>query len=273
MTATDAQATSITWIGHSTVLLEVDGLRLLTDPLLRPGFAHVRRVAPPPDADALADLDVVLISHAHYDHLDVPSLRRLGRSQHIVAPLGAGRLLRGRGFRDVTEVAVGDELELGTVTIRATPADHHPRRRPFGAEAPPVGYDVAGSSRIYFAGDTDVFDEMAGMVPELDVALLPIGGWGPRVPKGHLDPLRAAQALVLLRPRVAVPIHWGTYLRVGLPRQPEVVRAPAERFVQHAHELAPEVDVQVLPVGGRLALPAVGAGAPAGPEAPAGVRS
>ena len=273
MTATDTQATSITWIGHSTVLLEVDGLRLLTDPLLRPRFAHVRRVAPPPDADALADLDVVLISHVHYDHLDVPSLRRLGRSQHIVAPLGAGRLLRGRGFTDVTEVAVGDELELGTVTIRATRADHHPRRRPLGPEAPPVGYDVVGSSRVYFAGDTDVFDEMSGLVPGLDVALLPIAGWGSRVPKGHMDPLRAAQALALLRPRLAVPIHWGTYLRVRLPRHPEVLRAPAERFVELAHELAPEVDVRVLPVGGRLELPASGNGAPSGTAQPAGARS
>src|SRR3954467_824960 len=160
MTATDAQATSITWIGHSTVLLEIDGTRLLTDPLLRPGLAHVRRVAAPPDPGAFVNLDAVLVSHAHYDPLDVTSLRRLGRSQYIVAPIGAGRLLRERGFRHVTDVAVGDEVELGTVTVRATPAVHHPRRRPGGVEAPPVGYDVAGSSRVYFAGDTDLFDEM-----------------------------------------------------------------------------------------------------------------
>jgi L-ascorbate metabolism protein UlaG (beta-lactamase superfamily) len=264
MTATDVQATSITWIGHSTVLIEADGTRLLTDPLLRPGFAHVRRVAPPPDDRALASLDAVLISHAHYDHLDIPSLRRLAPSLHIVAPLGVGALLRRSGFKHVTEVEVGAEVELGTVSIRATPAEHHPRRRPLGPQAPPVGYVVTGSSRVYFAGDTDVFDEMAGMAHGLDVALLPIGGWGPRVPKGHMDPVRAAQALVLLRPRTAVPIHWGTYLRVGLPRQPGVIRAPADRFVQHAHELAPEVDVEVLPVGGRLALAAAGGRGPVG---------
>jgi len=256
MTATEGRATSITWIGHSTVLVEVDGTRLLTDPLLRPRFAHVQRVAPPPDAAALENLDAVLVSHVHYDHLDLPSLRRLGQAPRIVAPTGAAALLRRAGFTHVTEVAVGDEFELGSVTVRATHADHHPRRRPLGPEAPPVGYAVTGSSRVYFAGDTDLFDEMDGLVPELDVALLPVAGWGPRVPKGHLDPLRAAQALALLRPRIAVPIHWGTYLRVGLPRDPEAIRAPAERFVHHARDLAPEVDVQVLPVGGRLALAA-----------------
>jgi L-ascorbate metabolism protein UlaG (beta-lactamase superfamily) len=273
MTATDAQTTSITWIGHSTVLLELDGMRLLTDPLLRGRLGHLRRVAAPPDADVLVNLDAVLVSHVHHDHLDVPSLRRLGRSLHIVAPVGAGRVLRRRGFGRVTEVDVGDELELGTITIRATHAEHAHRRPPLGRQTQALGYVVAASSRVYFAGDTDLFEGMAGLVPELDVALLPVAGWGPRIPRGHLDPLRAAQALVLLHPRVAVPIHWGTYRRVGLPRQPELLRAPAERFVHLARELAPEVDVRLVPVGGRVPPAAFGGGAAAVPLQPAGVLS
>lgn len=273
MTATDARATSIAWIGHSTVLLALDGMRLLTDPLLRRRVGHVLRVAAPPDPDALRDLDAALVSHVHHDHLDVPSLRRLGRSLHVVAPVGAGRLLRLRGFTRVTEVDVGDELELGTITIRATHAEHESRRLPLGRKVPALGYVVTGSSRVYFAGDTDLFEGMARLAGELDVALLPVAGWGPRIPPGHLDPLGAAQALILLRPRVAVPIHWGTYLRVGLPRQPEQLRAPAERFVHLAGELAPEVVVRLLPVGGRLALAPPGGGARAGAVQSEGARS
>jgi L-ascorbate metabolism protein UlaG (beta-lactamase superfamily) len=98
---------------------------------------------------------------------------------------------------------------------------------------------------------------MSRMAPDLDVALLPVAGWGPRVPRGHLDPERAAQALKLLRPRIAVPIHWGTYRRVGLSREAKLLREPAETFARLAAEVAPEVDVRILPVGGRLELAGV----------------
>jgi L-ascorbate metabolism protein UlaG (beta-lactamase superfamily) len=245
----------ITWIGHSTVLLELDGVRLLTDPVLRKSIVHVRRVAGPVDVDALGELDAALVSHLHYDHLDMRSLRRLGRSLRVVAPAGSGSLLRRSGLADVTELDVGDTVEIGAVTIEATHAEHDGRRGPFG-RAPALGYLVTGSARVYFAGDTDLFDGMESLSPDLDVALLPIAGWGPSLPPGHLDPEGAAQALVRLRPRVAVPIHWGTYRRIGLPRDPELLREPAESFARHAAELAPQVDVRILPVGGSLELPA-----------------
>ena len=116
---------------------------------------------------------------------------------------------------------------------------------PLGAKASAVGFLVRGSGRIYFAGDTDLFDQMSDLAP-LDVAILPVAGWGPRLPPGHLDPRLAAQALTLLRPRVAIPVHWGTYRRIGLSRDPAVLREPAESFVELAAELAPEVDVRVL---------------------------
>ena len=248
----DRKARRITWIGHSTVLIELDGVRLLTDPVFRRRFAHLRRVGAEGDAAALGTLDAVLVSHLHYDHLDLPSLARLGRGQRLVVPAGAGRLLRKRGFEHVDELARGEELELDGVRIRATHAEHSGQRLPFGADVPAVGYLVSGSARVYFAGDTDLFDGMSALAPGLDVALLPVSGWGSRVPAGHLDPLRAAQALGLLRPRTAVPIHWGTYLRVGL-RQ-EGTRPPDE-FARHAEELAPDVEVVVLPVGGGYELP------------------
>jgi L-ascorbate metabolism protein UlaG (beta-lactamase superfamily) len=228
----------VTWMGHSTVLLELDGVRLLTDPLLRRRVLHLRRVAPsvsPPER-----LDAVLISHSHNDHLDVNSLSLVDPGARVVVPVGTARRLRG--WRDdLVEVDVGGEVQVDSVTVTATPAEH--------GSAHALGYLISGSLRVFFAGDTDLFDGMSELAPGLDVALLPISGWGPRLPPGHLNPVRAAQALELLRPRIAVPIHWGTYTRIGLTRDEA---APARRFAELAASYAPDVDVRVLPVGGTL---------------------
>jgi L-ascorbate metabolism protein UlaG (beta-lactamase superfamily) len=246
---------AITWLGHSTVLIEVSGVRLLTDPLLRQRVGFLRRIG---DAGTLApgDVDAVLISHVHYDHLDLPSLEPW-RSCPLVVPRGAGRFLRKRGF-GVIELERGEETRIGEVAVQATFADHRARRGARATAIPSLGYLVSGSQRIYFAGDTDLFEGMARLTPRLDVALLPVAGWGHRVPAGHLDPERAAQALRLLRPRVAIPIHWGTYRRIGLSREQAILREPADAFKRRAAELAPEVDVRLLPVGGRLELDAPG---------------
>jgi L-ascorbate metabolism protein UlaG (beta-lactamase superfamily) len=132
----------------------------------------------------------------------------------------------------------------------------HDSRRIRGSRTEALGYLLEGERRIYFPGDTDLFPEMAGLAPGLDVALLPIWGWGPSLGVGHLDPRRAAEALVLLRPQVAVPIHWGTYYPItsGLLARPRFLQAPAAEFVQRASELAPDVAVRVLRVGGTLQL-------------------
>jgi L-ascorbate metabolism protein UlaG (beta-lactamase superfamily) len=254
MSVAAGEPSRITWLGHSTVLLDLDRTRLLTDPVLRPRLLHLRRTVALPDRDTLTNVDAVLVSHLHYDHLDVASLRRLDDSP-IVVPARGGRLLVGRGLAHVVEIEIGEEVRVGQLTVRATYAEHDGARGPFGTSAPAVGYVVGGSHNVYFAGDTDLFDGMDALAPTLDVALLPIAGWGPRLPAGHLDPRRAAEALVRLRPRIAVPIHWGTYRRIGLSRDPAMLREPAESFSRFARELAPSVDVHVLPVGGTLTLP------------------
>jgi L-ascorbate metabolism protein UlaG (beta-lactamase superfamily) len=239
----------LTWIGHSTVLVELDGTRVLTDPVLRDRLTVLRRVVPLNLAD-VRDVDAVLISHVHYDHLDVPSLRRFSSATPVVIPRGARRHVRRLGFADVREIDCGDEIRLGDVTIRSTFADHEARRHPFGQTVPSLGYLVIGSVSVYFAGDTDLFDGMSEVAPELDVALVPIAGWGPRVPAGHLDPARAAQAVRLLRPRYAIPIHWGTYRRFDLRVDTASLWEPATAFEREVGALAPEVTVTVLPPGG-----------------------
>jgi L-ascorbate metabolism protein UlaG (beta-lactamase superfamily) len=212
--------------------------------VLRRTVVHLRRAAPVPRA-AFAEVDGVLVSHSHFDHLDLPSLARLDRAVRVVVPRGAGLLVRRRGFERVVEVDEGDEVELGTLRVRAVHADHDPARRPLGVRAPPLGFVVLGSRSVYFAGDTDLFPGMDGLRP-IDVALLPVAGWGSTLPPGHLNPRSAAEALVLLRPERAIPIHWGT-LRTPLAPPPDDA-APRE-FARAAAELAPDVDVRILQIG------------------------
>jgi len=237
-------ADAVTWIGHSTVLLEVDGARLLTDPLLRQRAVHLRRSERPA---AVPRIDGVLISHLHYDHLDIASLREVGRDVPVVLPRGAARILRWRGFGDVREVEAGDVVEVAGLAVHVTPADHDPSWRPGTRPVRAVGYVADG---VFFAGDTDLFAEMAAIAP-VDLALLPVAGWGPRLPAGHMSPEHAAEALTLLQPRLAVPIHWGTFAPWRAPAGDD---GPARAFARAAAEVAPDVDIRILRPGERLEL-------------------
>jgi L-ascorbate metabolism protein UlaG (beta-lactamase superfamily) len=223
-------AASLTWIGHATTLLEVSGFRVLTDPLLRRRVAHLRRREGPDPATPAAD--VVVLSHAHMDHLHIPSLRRLPAAVPVVAPRGTTRLLRRAGRREIIEVTVGDRIEVGSATITVTPAEHPGGRGPHSrVVVDPIGFVIEiARHRTYFAGDTDLFDEMAALGP-VDLALLPIWGWGPSIGVGHLDPERAVEAAERVRPGLVVPIHWGTFAPEDLRRRsPRWLAAPAAQF-------------------------------------------
>ena len=241
----------ITWLGHATVLVELGGVRLLTDPVLRPGVAHLRRAVAPPGAPAR--LDAALVSHLHRDHLDLPSLRLLGEIPLVVVPAGAGRALRRLGL-PVGELAPGDAVRLGPIAVRATRAVHDGRRSPVSRPVESVGFLIEGRLRVYFAGDTELFDGMAELAP-VDIALLPVAGWGPSLGPGHMDPEQAARAAALLRPAIAIPIHWGTFAPIGLRRgRDRLLREPPLEFAEHAARLAPGTRVEILQPGESLAL-------------------
>ncbi|NUK05482.1 MBL fold metallo-hydrolase [Streptomyces lunaelactis] len=250
----------VTWWGHATCTIEDSGVRVLTDPLFARRMAHLRRRSgelPPAEA---AVAEAVLVSHLHSDHLHLRSLARLAPGTRLVLPRGAGRSVPGlkrvtsaAGLR-VTEVTPGDEVRVDALRVRAVPALHDGRRLPLGPHrSPALGYVISGEARTYFAGDTGLFDSMAEEVGPVDVALLPVGGWGPYLGHGHLDPGRAAQALAALAPRAAVPVHYGTYWPIGMDGiRPHEFYAPGEEFVRKAARLAPQVAVHLLEHGGRV---------------------
>jgi L-ascorbate metabolism protein UlaG (beta-lactamase superfamily) len=245
----------VTWLGHSTVLIELGGVRLLTDPVLRGRLLHMRRVAPAVDPALLTGLGAVLISHLHHDHFDVPSLRRLdAAATQLLVPAGSGRRAAGRGFAKVIEVSPGDRTDLGAASVLTVPAVHGGRRHPLAAKTEALGYVVeADGRRVYFAGDTDLFDGMTEL-GELDLALIPVWGWGPKLGAGHLDPERAAEALALIEPRIAVPIHWGTlFPRINRDRNDRLT-APPHEFAATAARVAPAVDIRILSPGDALDL-------------------
>ena len=247
-----ASTAAVTWLGHATTLIEFDRLRLLTDPVLGKRIGPLVRASAPVDPDAVGRIDCVLLSHLHADHADLRSLRRVARDATVFAPVGAGGWLADNGVRGVRELAPGDVATLGELEIRATPAVHDSRRRPLGPRATPIGYVVRGSQSAYFAGDTDLFEQMGELRGNVDVALLPIWGWGPTLGPGHLDPERAARAAAKIEPRIAVPIHWGTFALAA--RRPADVKQPVREFVAMAERHAPSVEVRVLEPGERLEL-------------------
>ncbi len=246
MKATSVPA-KLVFVGHATVAVDLDGTRLLTDPFLRARLGPLRRHGSPAALEALGDVDAVLISHLHRDHADLPSLRRLGDVPMIVPP-GAGRFFERRGLHSVSELAVGQSAQVGAVTVTATQAVHAGERRG-SPDAQATGYLLSGKRRIYFAGDTDLFDGM-GALGEVDLALLPIWGWGPNLGPGHMNPERAARAAALVEPRIVVPIHWGTLYPRFLHRlRPRPLSAPPLEFARWMAELAPQVEVRVLAAG------------------------
>ena len=247
----------LTYLGHATTVMDLDGVRLVTDPVLRRLVGPLYRRSPRPLPGALLDPDVLLISHLHLDHYDPASLRMFRRDVPVFVPVGAGLSLRWRGFKHIHEMEPGDRLRIGAVEVVATAARHRGTRHPLAARTPALGYVISGSRSIYFAGDTGFFAGIADVWPErLDLALLPIAGLGPWMPEfKHLSPRHAVLAMELLRPRLVVPIHWGTYHLPGtvlMRMRPDFHRRAPHLFMAQSAALEPDIQTLMLLPGEEL---------------------
>ncbi|UYM04546.1 MBL fold metallo-hydrolase [Solicola gregarius] len=227
---------SLTWWGHATTTIEIDDVRVLTDPVLTRRLGHLSRIRGTKPATRARAADIVAVSHLHGDHLHVPSMKLVPQTAQVVGPRGSQAVLGGAESR-VREVVPGDVVERDGLTIRAVPADHDPRRHSRSRiSGPALGFIIERDGcRIWFAGDTALFEGMAEFGP-VDLAVVPIGGWGPTLePDKHMDPEHAAQAVRLVGARYAVPMHYGTFWPTGLrhvhrPSFRRLFIEPAERF-------------------------------------------
>ncbi len=250
----------VTFLGHATIVIDMDGVRILTDPILRSRVGPLVRMRGPVEEAHWTGADVVLISHSHWDHLDHGSLRMLGTETSLVVPRGMGTGLRRRGFLRVTEVDVGDDVQVAGVHVEAVHAEHRGFGPPVGGTERSLGFIIHGSQHYYFAGDTAFFPGMADLGVGLDLALLPVWGWGPTAKPGeHLDPFGAARAVAAIQPRYAVPIHWGTLHPLGFRwMRPSTRIDPPHQFAQLVRRMSPQTIVRVMPVGSSLRVPPAG---------------
>lgn len=257
---------SLRWLGHSTVALDVDGVRILTDPLLRRHAGALRRRTPRPRREHWDGTRAVLLSHLHHDHAELASLRMLAGVPVLTAAENAAWLRRrgidavalaGRdGDHDRAWTAVGPD-----VGVRLVRADHHHRPMPHRPNAAHGHLVRSRSARIWVAGDTGLHDEMADL-PRLaggpiDLAVVPVAGWGPRLSGGHLDPAQAARAVAAAGARWALPVHWGTLHPPLVTRFGAAwMERPGEEFAQAVASLAPGTRVVALRPGDSWAAPA-----------------
>jgi L-ascorbate metabolism protein UlaG (beta-lactamase superfamily) len=248
---------TLTFVGHATTCIQLDGEVFVTDPLLRDRLWHLRRETPC-TADDCLPLEIpsaVLLSHLHLDHVDIPSLKRIPDHVPLIAPEGTGGYLRTRLSHPVHTLGPGESYRVGSVEVIAVPAAHSgpgPSLSPLSACA---GFVVRGSATVYFAGDTALFQEMEelGSSYALDLALLPVWGYGPNLRGDHMTPRDAAQALTMLRPRRAIPIHWGTFRPLGsLWSRLNYFNDPPYTFAGYAGYVAPDTMVHVLQPGESL---------------------
>lgn len=264
---------TITWVGHSTFLLQIGGLNVLLDPIwsdraspLR--FAGPRRRVPAAvDFDALPPIDAVVLSHDHYDHLDDPTVRRLVRRYPAIgwfAPLGVGDFLRRRGAGNVVECDWWHQVGIGSLGLTCVPAQHFSGRRPDNRNATLwCGWAIRSAHHsVLFAGDTALHPEFAPIAARcgpFQVAILPIGAYEPRWFMGavHMNPEDCMVAIQQLRPArnaeqlVLVGAHWGTFKLTDEPIDEPPVR-------MHANWRAgglPEDDLWVMQHGETRAIP------------------
>ncbi|HAY22122.1 MAG TPA: MBL fold metallo-hydrolase [Desulfobacterales bacterium] len=249
----DPKTIQITWIGHSTFLIQVAGLNLLTDPIFSEraspvSFAGSRRQAPLPlRLEDLPPIQATVISHNHYDHLDRPTVTRLGGGVRFFVPLGLAEWFREANLPQVTELDWWQSAEFGPIRFHCVPAQHFSMRTPFDAyEVLWAGWVLSTPvGKIYFAGDTGYspdFQEIGRRFGPMRLALIPIGGYMPRwfMRPVHIDPEEAVRVHQDVRSQQSIGMHWGTFKLTDEPQaEPPIllrqelqkVNIPPDKFI------------------------------------------
>jgi len=250
--ALHASAPSLTWIGHATYAMRLGGRMIVTDPVWSERVGPQRRRAPPGVAlDQMPAIDVVTVSHTHYDHLDLPTLRRIGANPLYVVPSDVGDILRSAGLPNVVELGWWQTHEHAGLRVTLVPAQHWSMRVPWDRNKRLWGGFVIESAEgtAYHAGDTAfserVFSEIGARFPSIDWALLPIGAYDPEwfMSGQHMNPEDAVRAFDLLGARHFCAMHWGTFKLTDEPlgEPPARARASFEATPRSAKLHIPDV--------------------------------
>lgn len=253
---------SITWIGHSTLLIRAAGKWILTDPLFGDRASPLKNVGPRRSVEPalqiedLPPIDAIIVSHNHYDHLDGSALRKLAKRNPktvVLMPLGNGIVAKQAGFKDVRELDWYDDSQVGGVKFTAVPAVHSSRRGAFNTnKALWSGWSIsARGKKIYFSGDTGFGSFVSDIRERLGrhhIALVPIGAYRPpEVESGfHTSPEEAVQMARILGARHIVPIHWGT---IALTDEPF-----AEQRGRFVKAIGKRKSAHILKIGGSIGL-------------------
>jgi L-ascorbate metabolism protein UlaG (beta-lactamase superfamily) len=246
----------VTYLGHASLLFESGGESIVTDPVFTDRIGHIftRRAFPSTSRpEEFQGVVGVLISHAHHDHLDYQSLKRVGRAHPVVVPWGVAGPIRLRGFRDVRVLRRWEEVTLGKWRVTAVPSRHFGGRLPLAYTSGHQGYVLSGPSSIYFAGDTGLDEPMCrelGRRFSLDLAVLPIAGAVfPWFRRNHMNASDALVAFRALGARRMLPMHYETF-----PASFEPAGEARRRLLEESKRLGVTELVSILPEGGSLYL-------------------
>lgn len=266
--------TTITWIGHSTFFIQYAGLNIITDPVWAERLGFDRRLAPPGmKIEEVPPVDLILISHSHYDHMHLASIRRLyGAETKLIVPAGLkGKMVR-KGFRNCMEMQWWESVGIGRLNLSFVPAQHWTRRTPFDTDtshwggyilepANPGDHTERGGERellpphLYFAGDSGYFPgfKEIGRRFQIDVALMPIGAYEPEwfMSLQHVNPEEAVQAFLDVGAEMMIPMHYGSFRLADDTAREALDRMEAARALQGIAEER----IKVLGNGETLVIP------------------